>query len=527
MNWAWDRVRRSLVEAKNGREDEPQRYVCPTKTCGGKVFLRPGRLRRPHFAHYANEGSDSCEDYHPGVYESLSILKSTDIDERSSSKQVGVEFSVRNASPTWRLRVRIPVTLNAAGDAEVCYGPDSYRVIDLAGLRYKALFVDAIPASEPLGIVRFHANVPSQVRGALAPSAILLNTDKITLFHAGRLSASGIAGPRYYWGASYYALTSSSAAIAFPDSILVKILSERHGWNCKLIRLPQNPDETIANWFDANSSLRAGIRSAKIMLIEPSLYSEKPGPEIETTVRKTIKIGIHRLGRETLTDLLRVEEGSTVIPIPLKNIDHATVEVRLPDRSERCLYVRFGTEPGILIDLRKNVVGREQPQEITISAVDASTGTQPSARLGSLKSHRILRGIRASQLSALKVDANAETFANLTTINSNGTIARTERLSMGDRGFASMLSGRLSLKTTGLLLTVPGYGSLFFSCMRSSKVVTAQFVQAALLDHRHAALIVAMRYNDTGPSDASIRHVRQSAAQAISNRYFAAAAEDW
>lgn len=42
-------------------------YVCPRPECGGRVFLRDGGNRRAHFAHYAGQGTPSCDDYHPGL----------------------------------------------------------------------------------------------------------------------------------------------------------------------------------------------------------------------------------------------------------------------------------------------------------------------------------------------------------------------------------------------------------------------------------------------------------------------------
>jgi hypothetical protein len=78
-------------------------------------------------------------------------------------------------------------------------------------------------------------------------------------------------------------------------------------------------------------------------LIEPSLYIEKPGPEIEALAHKEVRVGIHRLGREMLNDVLRVEDGAIITPISLNNRDHATIEIKVPDRGDRCLYIRFGT----------------------------------------------------------------------------------------------------------------------------------------------------------------------------------------
>lgn len=55
-----------IVEADESllRKHGSRGYRCPT--CGGRVSLRVGVWREPHFAHFPNEGSLECEDYHAG-----------------------------------------------------------------------------------------------------------------------------------------------------------------------------------------------------------------------------------------------------------------------------------------------------------------------------------------------------------------------------------------------------------------------------------------------------------------------------
>lgn len=65
MDYARDLRSGKIVAAGNALRW--QSYVCPRPGCGGRVFLRSGNDRRPHFAHYSGEGTDACDEYFPGV----------------------------------------------------------------------------------------------------------------------------------------------------------------------------------------------------------------------------------------------------------------------------------------------------------------------------------------------------------------------------------------------------------------------------------------------------------------------------
>lgn len=62
MRFAKDGHTGKIVDAANARRST---FLCPT--CHGRVFLRSGSEREPHFAHFAGEGSADCEEYHPGL----------------------------------------------------------------------------------------------------------------------------------------------------------------------------------------------------------------------------------------------------------------------------------------------------------------------------------------------------------------------------------------------------------------------------------------------------------------------------
>ncbi len=62
MRFAKDRHTGKIVDAGDARRST---FLCPT--CHGRVFLRSGAEREPHFAHFSGEGSADCEEYHSGL----------------------------------------------------------------------------------------------------------------------------------------------------------------------------------------------------------------------------------------------------------------------------------------------------------------------------------------------------------------------------------------------------------------------------------------------------------------------------
>lgn len=517
MNWAFDRVSKQLVEAHLAREGEPQRYFCPTKTCRGRVFLRRGYIRRDHFAHNPGEGSDSCEDYLPGVYDATSSVESTDIDERRSQMQVALELAV--ASPHhWKLRFRIPLTSSAVGNAELRYGPDdAVQEIDLTALQHRALVREVNPCKEPLGIIRFRSNVPSSVRYALTPSAITLSTDKYTFFHAGRLSSLGVVGPAYYWGASYYALARTEAVLEPPKDITVQNVGKRLGWRCDLIRLPQERTDEIAEWLAEYSGLAPRTRRAKVLLISPPLSIDKPGPEIETTSERTLLVGIHRLGRELLNDTVHVEDELGFTSLIIKNRDSAAIEIKLPNRNQRCLYIRFGTEPGVLIDCKTKLTSALPRDTTRLSAVNRVTKRRCTAVFGTLAAQTLLRGIKRGEYTSLKVIVDKPTHADIVNLSPHGTVRLKERLLISGADVTSGLALRLARQATTLLVTVPGYGSQYIYARNRSDYRTPSRSRA-LVDKSDAALLVQMRYSSSGVGGSG-DHLARSVAQSIADRY--------
>jgi hypothetical protein len=64
MRFAKDRFTGKVIGAAQAQRFGTA-FVCPT--CHGRVFLRSGSEREPHFAHFSGEGSVDCEEYHPGL----------------------------------------------------------------------------------------------------------------------------------------------------------------------------------------------------------------------------------------------------------------------------------------------------------------------------------------------------------------------------------------------------------------------------------------------------------------------------
>src|SRR5437868_6009030 len=119
-------------------------YQCPT--CGSRVSLRAGDWREPHFAHFPNEGSRECEDYHPGS-------GGGGTTNHNQSARPGVEDSedeaglcLEDLEKDWTLYLRLPEIpneeLNTASlstlqtaRVEVCAGNAPPKVMPAIELR--------------------------------------------------------------------------------------------------------------------------------------------------------------------------------------------------------------------------------------------------------------------------------------------------------------------------------------------------------------------------------------------------------
>jgi hypothetical protein len=81
------------------------------------------------------------------------------------------------------------------------------------------------------------------------------------------------------------------------------------------------------------------------------------------------------------------------------------------------------------------------------------------------------------------------------------------------------LADRLSVKAVGLILTVPGYDSLFFRGVGAKTVWKRKSASRSIVDRRNVTLVVSTRYDGEETGDIVEGQLRQSIAQSVNDRY--------
>lgn len=84
-------------------------YVCRNPKCRGPVFLKPGRIRAAHFAHFEGAGTDDCDEYFPGygAVTPSSTAETPISRERPAWERPG--FYLRRTLSQYRLELALPV----------------------------------------------------------------------------------------------------------------------------------------------------------------------------------------------------------------------------------------------------------------------------------------------------------------------------------------------------------------------------------------------------------------------------------
>ena len=91
------------LSAVSGGYSMGRALLCPT--CGGRVFLRSGAEREPHFAHYRGVGSPDCEQYHPSP---SSFAAGDEACHPVDSAPESFELAVALRGSAWQLLLRLP-----------------------------------------------------------------------------------------------------------------------------------------------------------------------------------------------------------------------------------------------------------------------------------------------------------------------------------------------------------------------------------------------------------------------------------
>jgi len=253
-----------IVEADERllRKHGSRGYRCPT--CGSRVFLRAGVQREPHFAHFPNEGSLECEDYHPGFGGGDPSYQNqrTRPEVEDSADEAGL--CLDDTGSDWSLYLRLPeipndelgtVSLSSLQPAyvEVCAGntpPQAIRAMDLRPGVGSAR-VRVIPTSDE------YSAVPSgKWPGGVSTGRWQLSCDGVrqigTLFRFNRGEWVRLRTGSLVERGEKMCLVAHSEALPPPNcspTPVKKILTLGTAWMMWRIEIPDQPVKTVDRWL--------------------------------------------------------------------------------------------------------------------------------------------------------------------------------------------------------------------------------------------------------------------------------------
>ncbi|HEY5021160.1 MAG TPA: hypothetical protein VII30_01605, partial [Gemmatimonadaceae bacterium] len=223
----------------------------------------------------------------------------------------------------------------------------------------------------------------------LVPRAVVLPESKFQVFHAGGLRRKKMVGQYLYWGASYYLISSVQDGLSVPDVLRTRALAINNAWACELITLPREPSVHLESWFANWTDREVARRRANITVLAPTLSQSAPGAIALLGAGNELIVGIHRLTAELLNDTFEVESASGLVTLQVQAADHAVVAIQRQSDVDRYIFLRFGAEPGVLLNMN------DRPSLHSVEPIRIATlGASASAPVGSIAGHRVLQDAR-------------------------------------------------------------------------------------------------------------------------------------
>jgi hypothetical protein len=204
---------------------------------------------------------------------------------------------------------------------------------------------------------------------------------------------------RLYWGGRYYLLMSALRDVHVPVELSARRLARQEGWDCMTITLPEKSDNRIEQWCQREAGLPVIYPKALVEMLVP-LSARKVNGEIQVYANDEIIVGLSRRGTEALEGKCYVEGKRGEAEVSLKQSDSVAIRVRTGPGDGRCFFVRFESEPGILIDVR--VPTKAKPHPLRLKAI-SNNGDASYAPFGTLAAHRLLRLARSRGYKAVRL----------------------------------------------------------------------------------------------------------------------------
>lgn len=253
--------------------------ACPT--CGESVYLKPGKKRRPHFAHYSNRAKPDCEYYYPPpdvlqrYFPRLSINDST-LLLKHESLRCGLFLAFRPEYAGFELFLRIPSLASVgqlSGSLEIQHGKGVKKLT--AAQLNKANTVSVSP-TVPL--------LECDGTGDLLALSDHIITQASSFAYGMNLFVSTESGGRFMfarepleWGGRYWIV--ADATITPPEKVTALIEWNYRGslgqWHVYEVELPAT---FIASQFNTTKDILTEYFGRSIRPHQPRAYVVHPLP---------------------------------------------------------------------------------------------------------------------------------------------------------------------------------------------------------------------------------------------------------
>jgi len=403
--WAYDRVKREIVHAEDARRARA-RYQCPNGNCRALVKLYPSGERQAHFKHYSHAASAECLDFHPSNYAHQTSSPARYVeDERLQVQRLGLELKIWGRKrDEWGLQLRIPKLPACSGAVTLRRGPGAagLQQVSLAVLREKTQRFDVVPCGLPLGVIEFsNPRAALQLQEQLQTGLVQLSLDRCKVFHASGLNRYNAVGTTIYWGTSYYFIWDALDGPPPPENLCRKYLSLQHGWKCAMVSIPGQPEQGLEEQLRDSTGLSMAERRASFSVLMPPFAIDAGRPEVLLDSSENVLLSVEcRDG--VLDDCLSVESQSGLQEVKLNAVNAAFFLLRQDDGKRGCFLVRFGTEPGVLIDTSGKV---DQKASALRVRVTTERGNEAIAPFYSAEARRLLDATRKGLCHDAKIEA--------------------------------------------------------------------------------------------------------------------------
>jgi hypothetical protein len=397
------------------------RYVCPV--CKVEVFLRRGRRRADHFAHWPGLGSPDCERYFAGgdIHHPFPT-GSTSGEGRegpeiippmalSLALQPKAELRGRRLQG-WRLALTVPRSPDSRGHVSVDCGGGIVREIALAKLVLGPQTYLADPDGAEFSAVRVSPEVRPAYRSAIAQRIPGLVPGQVTVFescaHKHKPRVASIS-----WGASYYFVWRRDNGQRLPEDLPGHRLADNGAWCCSLVSLPNEGEESLANWLEAACGLRIVKEKRTWGIIYPVAFDVDVSGRIRLPPTPSVLVGLSGPAEPNGESACECAAGEFRASIITRNGGLHFIEITADKTAaDSVLSLRWG-QNSLPALARVPLVDVAHPPAVVIEFLAKDAKLPWRERMHEASCRELLRKARASEINICKIELPASVAGHL------------------------------------------------------------------------------------------------------------------